>query len=244
MVGSKTQSLQRHEIERLGGVIPDNRHISPGTAYIPEKEVMRVKAAARRDGVEVTRLNDYDKDIGGGLYRFEKTTTFESEKDMKKLNENTKVTLTLEQLKRLVKEGDEWSTPDSDFRCCWCGEPVDMDTAHNVGHDIYCDDCFREQFYHKKVNEEFDTDDGWDCDEIRDSGLMDTLRKCANVEYNLRTCIRTAASWGDTLADLKAYINELAEEMQNAVANFPDEDEEVDYPPEAMGDDEEIEVME
>ena len=87
MVGSRTQILQRHEIERLGGVIPDNRHISPGTAYIPEKDVMRVKAAARRDGVEVTRLNDYDKDIGGGLYRFEKTTTFESRKHMKKINE-------------------------------------------------------------------------------------------------------------------------------------------------------------
>lgn len=181
MVGSRTQILQRHEIERLGGVIPDNRHISPGTAYIPEKDVMQVKAAARRDGVEVTRLNDYDKDIGGGLYRFEKTTTFESRKNMKPKN--------------IVKE-------------------------------------------------EFDTEDGWDCDEIRDSGLLDTLRKCANLHYTLDKCTRASANFGETLGDLKAYVNELAEEMQNAVANFPDEDEEVDYPPEAMGDDEEIEVME
>lgn len=72
---------------------------------------------------------------------------------MKKINENTKVTLTFAQLKRLVKEGDEWSTPNSNFRCCWCGLPVDMDTAHNVGHDIYCDDCFRERFYNDREDE-------------------------------------------------------------------------------------------
>lgn len=82
MVGSKTQILQRHEIERLGGVIPDNRHINPGTAYIPEKDVVQVKSAARRVGVDVTRLNGWDKDIGGALYRFEKTTTFESKKEL------------------------------------------------------------------------------------------------------------------------------------------------------------------
>jgi len=81
MVGSKTQILQRYEIERLGGVIPDKGHTNPGTAYIPEKDVMQVKAAARRAGVDVYRLNGYDKDIGGGLYRFEKTTTFESKKE-------------------------------------------------------------------------------------------------------------------------------------------------------------------
>lgn len=116
MVGSKTQSLQRHEIERLGGIVPDNRHINPGTAYIPEKDVERVKSAARRGGVEVTRLNGYDKDIGGALYRFEKTTTFESRKNMKKLNESTKVTLTFGQLKKLVKESmDESTNNEPDF---------------------------------------------------------------------------------------------------------------------------------
>ena len=72
------------------------------------------------------------------------------------------------------------------------------------------------------VTEEFDTEDGWDCDEIRDSGLMDTLRKCANLHYTLDKCTRASANFGDTLADLKAYVNELAEEMQNAVADFPD----------------------
>ena len=82
MVGSKTQILQRYEIERLGGVIPDKGHTNPGTAYIPEKDVIQVKAAARRAGVDVYRLNGYDKDIGGGLYRFEKTTTFESKKEL------------------------------------------------------------------------------------------------------------------------------------------------------------------
>ena len=74
----------------------------------------------------------------------------------------------------------------------------------------------------EKVDEEFDTEDGWDCDEIRDSGLMDTLRKCANLQYTLDKCTRASANFGETLGDLKAYVNELAEEMQNAVADFPD----------------------
>lgn len=111
MVGSKTQTLQKSDIERLGGVIPEKGHISPGTAYIPEKDVAKVKAAAQREDVEITRLNGYDKDVGGNLYRFEKTTTFESTRDnMKKINENTRVTLTLDQLKRLVQEARKPST--------------------------------------------------------------------------------------------------------------------------------------
>lgn len=97
----------------------------------------------------------------------------------------------------------------------------------------------------KAVKEGFDTEDGWDCDEIRDSGLLDTLRKCANLHYTLDKCTRASANFGETLGDLKAYVNELAEEMQNAVANFPDEDEEDEFQgQDAMGDDEEIEVME
>ena len=315
MVGSRTQSLQRHEIERLGGVIPDNRHISPGTAYIPEKDVMRVKAAARRDGVEVTRLNDYDKDIGGGLYRFEKTTTFESEKDMKKLNEKSKVTLTMKQLKKLVKENIanegkkvNEGTIDADL-CSYMKDEIALFLKKKYGTFQYnmrigdslkveakgssiwisiapnkygwktllilAESVLKErgmavmdhhvwdgekddngnpvvtlevEVYSNEVEpvtEEFDTEDGWDCDEIRDSGLLDTLRKCANLQYTLDKCTRASANFGETLGDLKAYVNELAEEMQNAVASFPDEDEEDEFQgQDAMGDDEEIEVME
>ena len=97
----------------------------------------------------------------------------------------------------------------------------------------------------KAVKEGFDTEDGWDCDEIRDSGLLDTLRKCVNLQYTLDKCTRASANFGETLGDLKAYVTELAEEMQNAVASFPDEDEEDEFQgQDAMGDDEEIEVME
>ena len=77
------------------------------------------------------------------------------------------------------------------------------------------------------VTEDFDTEDGWDCDEIRDSGLMDTLRKCANLHYTLDKCTRASANFGETLGDLKAYVNELGEEMMNEVAGFPEGDEEV-----------------
>ena len=62
--------------------------------------------------------------------------------------------------------------------------------------------------------------DGWDCPEIRDSGIMDTLHKLATVEYNLRCCNRRAANFGDTLSDLKAYIMELAEELQNTASEW------------------------
>ena len=127
--------------------------------------------------------------------------------NMKKMNENSKVTLTMKQLKKLVKE--------------------------NIANEV------------EPVTEEFDTEDGWDCDEIRDSGLLDTLRKCANLHYTLDKCTRASANFGETLGDLKAYVTELAEEMQNAVASFPDEDEEDEFQgQDAMGDDEEIEVME
>lgn len=93
---------------------------------------------------------------------------------MIKLNENQKVTLTVGQLKKLIKE-------------------------------------------------EFE-DTGWDCDEIRDSGLLDTLNKLANVNYQLQNNNRSAANFGETLGDLKEYINELADELKSAVADFPDAD--------------------
>ncbi len=75
MVGVKTQYLSKSEIERLGGVIPGNRHVSPGTGYIPEHDVMRVKSLAGRYDVTVTRLAGYDAEIGGNLFRFERTVT-------------------------------------------------------------------------------------------------------------------------------------------------------------------------
>lgn len=67
-------------------------------------------------------------------------------------------------------------------------------------------------------------DDGWDCDEIRDSGLMEALRHAINIDYIIRNCNRSAASFGDTLEDLKAYVNEVAEELKDAVVDFPGED--------------------
>ena len=73
MVGCKTQYLSRREIERLGGIVPDNRHVNPGTAYVPDSDIVRVKMLAHRYDVEVTRLAGYDREIGGSLYRFERT---------------------------------------------------------------------------------------------------------------------------------------------------------------------------
>lgn len=75
MVGRKTQCLSRREIERLGGIVPDNRHVNPGTAYVPDSDIMRVKVLAGRYDVTVTRLAGYDREIGGSLYRFERTIT-------------------------------------------------------------------------------------------------------------------------------------------------------------------------
>ena len=75
MVGRKTQYLSRREIERLGGIVPDNRHVNPGTAYVPDSDIMRVKVLAGRYDVTVTRLAGYDREIGGSLYRFERTIT-------------------------------------------------------------------------------------------------------------------------------------------------------------------------
>ena len=75
MVGVKTQNLSKSEIERLGGVIPDNRHVNPGTGYVPDSEVARVKILASRYDVTMTRLAGYDREIGGNLYRFERTIT-------------------------------------------------------------------------------------------------------------------------------------------------------------------------
>ena len=75
MVGTRTSILSKSEIERLGGIVPDDRHMNPGTGYIPEKDVSRVKILANRYDIDVQRLNGYDREIGGHLYRFERTIT-------------------------------------------------------------------------------------------------------------------------------------------------------------------------
>ena len=64
----------------------------------------------------------------------------------------------------------------------------------------------REKFY----------DDGWDCDAVNSFGLRDTLRKLANLQYEIEHNRRSAANFGDTLADLKAYVLELANELTDA----------------------------
>ena len=74
MVGVKTILLSKTEIEKLGGIVPSDRHVNPGTGYIPERDVMRVKTLASRYDVTVSKLGSpYDAGIGGFLYRFERT---------------------------------------------------------------------------------------------------------------------------------------------------------------------------
>ena len=74
IVGVRTTTLSKTEIEKLGGIVPSNRHVNPGTGYIPERDVMRVKTLASRYDVTVSRLGvPYDREIGGFLYRFERT---------------------------------------------------------------------------------------------------------------------------------------------------------------------------
>ena len=188
-----------------------------------------------------------------------------------KANEKSKVTLTLAQLKKLVAESHD--DPQTDWCVVRLGGSVGDKSDHYVGRSkcaIVKDGLTHEEalalakdyrrmtspgdrkYYgitykavqSSMVTEGFDTEDGWDCDEIRDSGLLDTLRKCVNLQYTLDKCTRASANFGDTLGDLKAYVNELAEEMMNAVAGFPEGDDEEFQGQDAMGDDEEIEVME
>ena len=72
------------------------------------------------------------------------------------------------------------------------------------------------------VKEDFDGD-GWDCDIIDDSGLYDTLRKIDKLEYALRHNTRRSCNFGETLADLKAYIDELADELKERSNDFIEE---------------------
>lgn len=65
------------------------------------------------------------------------------------------------------------------------------------------------------TNETF-YDNGWDCDAVNSFGLLDTLRKLENLKYELEHNRRSAAKFGDTLADLKAYVIELANELTDA----------------------------
>lgn len=136
MVGNRTQILQRHEIERLGGIVPDNRHINPGTAYIPEKDAARVKSAARRVGVDITRLNGWDKDIGGALYRFERTITDNFLEGNMKMNENSKITLTMGQLKRLVEASTQKFTIIGITEWYEDDRLIDGDCSHEDPDDV------------------------------------------------------------------------------------------------------------
>ena len=74
----------------------------------------------------------------------------------------------------------------------------------------------REKFY----------DDGWDCDAVTSFGLRDTLRKLSSLQYDIEHNRRSACKFGDTLEDLKAYILELAGELEDAAEWLPSEDEE------------------
>lgn len=65
--------------------------------------------------------------------------------------------------------------------------------------------------------------DGWDCDVIEDSGIYDTLGKIGKLEYALRHNTRRSCNFGETLADLKAYIDELADELKERSDDFIEE---------------------
>ena len=59
--------------------------------------------------------------------------------------------------------------------------------------------------------------DGWDCDALHDSGLMDTLNKIEKLKYALEHNTRASSNFGDTWEDLEEYVKELAQELQSAV---------------------------
>lgn len=61
---------------------------------------------------------------------------------------------------------------------------------------------------------------GWDCPALEDSGLLDILGSCARADYAIRHCTRASASFGDTFADLVAYVRELAEKLDEAAGEL------------------------
>ena len=58
--------------------------------------------------------------------------------------------------------------------------------------------------------------DGWDCPALEDSGLLDILASCARADHAIRYRTRASSSFGDTFADLVAYVRELAEKLNDA----------------------------
>jgi hypothetical protein len=59
--------------------------------------------------------------------------------------------------------------------------------------------------------------DGWDCDALYVTGLMDTLNKIERLKYALEHNNRASCNFGDTWEDLEDYVKELAQELQDAV---------------------------
>jgi hypothetical protein len=67
----------------------------------------------------------------------------------------------------------------------------------------------------------FISDDGWNCDELEEIGLIDWLDKVQEVSYEVKNCRRGSyAIPGATADDLISYLNLLREELDEVINNM------------------------
>jgi hypothetical protein len=67
----------------------------------------------------------------------------------------------------------------------------------------------------KDFEDTFYDGDGWNLNELADTGLIEVLSDASGIEYEISNCIRgTYAVSGDTVKDLKSDLLELAERLK------------------------------
>ena len=65
------------------------------------------------------------------------------------------------------------------------------------------------------------SDDGWNCDELEEIGLIKWLDDVQEVSYEVKNCRRGSyAIPGDTANDLISYLNLLRDELDNVINNM------------------------
>ena len=60
------------------------------------------------------------------------------------------------------------------------------------------------------------TSDGWNTDDLEDTGLMEWLDAVRELTYELKNARRNSyAEFGDTIKDLGSYLRELSRNLNN-----------------------------
>jgi len=72
----------------------------------------------------------------------------------------------------------------------------------------------------KQLHENFDfiDEDGWDEDSIANTGLLEVLNRFSKIEYEIKNSPRGVyAVSGDTVQDLVTDLEELKEDLEDAI---------------------------